>query len=332
MQQNILSVTDLRTIYISRNSIVPAVDGVSFDLGKKEAIGIVGESGCGKSTVARSIVGLLDKSYARITSGEIVFDGRNLVGASADQLRRIRGNEIAMIFQDPFVSLNPVFTVEAQIREILATKLNMSRRQARERIKELLHLVGIPAPEMRMKSYPYQLSGGMQQRVMIAIALACNPKILIADEPTTALDVTVQAQILDLIGEIKDKFDMSLILISHNLGIVAEMCDRIVVMYGGVVVEHGNVDDIFANPRHPYTQGLLASIPRIHDDLEELHSIGGTVPTFTLPVQQCRFADRCPRAFDACSAAEPPLFTLNDGGAAQEARCWLYTAEIKAKR
>lgn len=319
--EKLLEVKELKTYYYTRSRTVPAADDVSFDVYRGEVVGLVGESGCGKSTVARSIVGLIDKGYTRIESGEILFNGKDLTKATKKELCEIRGNKISMIFQDPFVSLSPVYTIGDQIYEVMkAHEPKLRRKEARARILELMHKVGIPSPELRINDYPYQMSGGMQQRIMIAIALACNPDVLLADEPTTALDVTVQAQVLELLRELKNEFQMSIILISHNLGVIASMCDRILVMYGGVVVEEGTSVDIFKDPKHPYTQGLLASIPSIAEDKEELYSIRGTVPTFSVPVTQCRFAGRCDHCTEQCLKAEPPLVDLGSG---RKVRCYL---------
>ena len=247
----VLQVKDLHTFYYSKKTIVPACDGVDFTLKKGEILGIVGESGCGKSTVVRSVVGLIDKSYTRIESGEVLLDGEDLLKKTPKEMCKVRGKRISMIFQNPLSALNPVYTVGNQICEILMVHENMTKKQARERAIELLKVVKIPSPEMRMNAYPHELSGGMQQRVMIAIALACNPEVIIADEPTTALDVTIQAQILDLLREVRDKFGMAIILITHNMGVVADICEKMLVMYGGVVVEQGTCKDVFANPQPP---------------------------------------------------------------------------------
>ena len=316
----LLEVKDLRTYYHAKSRIVPAVDGVDLSIGKGEILGIVGESGCGKSTVARSIIGLIDRSYTEIVSGTAIFEGKDLLKISRKEMNRIRGAEISMIFQNPLTSLSPVYTIENQIDEILRIHTDMDKARRHERCIELMHLVGIPAPEERLKDYPHQLSGGMQQRAMIAIALACNPKILIADEPTTALDVTIQAQILNLIKEINLKYGLSMILITHNMGIVAQLCSRIMVMYGGVVVEEGTTEDIFSSPKHPYTKGLLQCIPSIECDKEELFTIEGTVPRLAYPVDFCRFNDRCHYRCEKCRTKEPELFQIGNN---RKVRCFL---------
>ena len=320
LDDNIIEVRGLKTYYYTATKVIPAADDISFSMKRGEVLGIVGESGCGKTTVARSLVGLINRQNTKIEAGQILFEGIDLAKATPRQLEHIRGNKISMIFQDPFVSLSPVYTVGNQIAEVMRAHSTgkVDRKKERETIIGLMRKVGIPSPEMRIKDYAYQLSGGMQQRIMIAIALACRPDILIADEPTTALDVTVQAQVLELIKDLKDEFSMSVILISHNLGIVANMCDRILVMYGGVVVEEGSCYDIFKDPRHPYTRGLLMAIPSLKDDKEELFSIPGTVPTFTAPVKTCRFADRCPHACERCRSAEPGFIEVGPG---HKARC-----------
>ncbi|MDL2318504.1 ABC transporter ATP-binding protein [Eubacteriales bacterium OttesenSCG-928-A19] len=319
MQERILTVEDLKTYYYSKNKVVPAVDGVSFSLAPGEFLGIVGESGCGKSTVVRSLIKLIDPAYTRIESGQVLFEGTDILQLSPEALCKVRGKEISMIFQNPLSSLNPVFTVGTQLMEALTTHERLSKREAHSRAVQLLHLVKIPSPEMRMNDYPHQLSGGMQQRVLIAIALACNPQIVIADEPTTALDVTIQAQILDLIRELRKEVGMAMLLITHNMGVVAETCERMMVMYGGVVVEEGMTETIFGAPCHPYTRGLLAAIPSIEEDKDELYSIPGQVPVFSHPVTQCRFCSRCAWALPRCAEEEPPLETISG---AHRIRCW----------
>ncbi len=319
--ERILAIRGLKTYYRAKNRIVPAVDGVDLDLEKGEMLGIVGESGCGKSTVARSVIGLIDRSYTEIAGGTAVFDGMDLLHLPPKEMNRIRGARISMIFQNPLTSLNPVYTIENQITEILSVHTDMNKEEKHRRCIELMKMVGIPAPESRLKDYPHQLSGGMQQRVLIAIALACNPDIIIADEPTTALDVTIQAQILQLIRSINREHGMSMILITHNMGIVAQMCGRIMVMYGGVCVEEGTTMEIFTSPLHPYTEGLLRAIPSIADDKEELFSIPGTVPRFTYPVSSCRFAGRCPYSERGCTESEPPLIEMENG---RKVRCFRY--------
>ena len=320
----VLDVQNLSTYYYSSKGEVAAADHVTFSLKKGEVLGIVGESGCGKSTVARSIVGLYNKHQVHIPQGAVIYEGKDLLKLSTAELRAIRGKKISMIFQDPFGSLNPVYTVQNQLCEILRIHEGLRGKEAEARALELLRLVGIPEPEQRLKCYPYQLSGGMQQRVMIAIALACNPDILLADEPTTALDVTVQAQILDLIEKLRKERSMSIIIISHNMGIIAEMCNRMLVMYGGVVVEEGDCRTVFSHPLHPYTVGLLGAIPSLTEDKESLETIPGIVPVFHPPVNECRFASRCPYASEKCRKKEPPLLETEDG---RKVRCWKYADE-----
>jgi peptide/nickel transport system ATP-binding protein/oligopeptide transport system ATP-binding protein len=322
--QTLLQVKNLKTYYYTKKSIVPAVDGVEFSLEKGESLGIVGESGCGKTTVARSIVGLLDKNYTKIESGEVKFKEHDLLKMNPGALELVRGKLISFIFQNPMSALNPVYTVEYQLAEILKIHKEVDGKEIKNRCINLLKQVGIPAPESRLKDFPHQLSGGMQQRVMIAVALACNPEIIIADEPTTALDVTIQAQILDLIRDLRNKFRIGIILITHNMGIVAEMCERILVMYGGVVVEEGFTNDIFSHPLHPYTKGLLASIPSLDEEKDKLYTIKGTVPKFVHPVISCRFSDRCEAARKECFKTEPLLYPAGEG---RRVRCFLYSGE-----
>lgn len=310
--EKLLAVKDLKTYYHARNRIVPAVDGVDLSLEKGEILGIVGESGCGKSTVARSLIGLIDRTYTEIVSGSAIYEGKDLLKLSRKEMNKVRGEKISMIFQNPLTSLSPVYTIENQIEEILKIHTDLDKHKRHERCVELMKLVGIPAPEERLKDYPHQLSGGMQQRAMIAIALACNPHILIADEPTTALDVTIQAQILRLIKNINQKYGLSMILITHNMGIVAQLCSRIMVMYGGVVVEEGPTEEIFTSPKHPYTQGLLQCIPSIECNKDELFTIEGTVPRFSYPVNYCRFSDRCGQKSERCMKNEPSLVDIGN--------------------
>ncbi len=309
MSDILLEVQNLKTGFKTDEGAFRAVDDVSFYVKKGQTLGIVGESGCGKSVTSLSVMRLIQKPGS-IESGKILFKGQDLLSLSEDKMRTIRGNEIAMIFQEPMTSLNPVYTIGDQIEEaVLLHQKDLSKPQARERAIEMLRLVGIPAPEKRFHEYPHQLSGGMRQRVMIAMAISCNPELLIADEPTTALDVTIQAQILDLMRKLQKEFNAGMILITHDLGVVAEMCQEVAVMYAGRIVEFGTVEDIFYRPKHPYTRGLLDSIPHFETGhkLDQLKTIKGMVPSlYNLPVG-CRFADRCPYAQDDCRAIYPTL-------------------------
>ncbi len=314
----LLSVRNLRTEFSGDDGTFAAVEDVSFDLEAGEVIGIVGESGSGKSVTALSILGLIPDPPGRITAGSIRFDGQELLGLSERRMRRIRGADIAMIFQEPMTSLNPVFTIGDQIVETIRFHEGIGRKAARDRAVEMLDRVGIALPAQRLDEYPHQLSGGMRQRAMIAIALSCNPRLLLADEPTTALDVTIQAQILDLLRELQEEFHMAVVLITHDLGVVAQHVDRVMVMYAGRVVEEASVMDAFARPTHPYTQGLLRSIPSLDEERERLDAIPGMVPSpFALP-PGCRFAPRCAHAQDACTSVHPPLI---DAGEAHRAAC-----------
>jgi oligopeptide transport system ATP-binding protein len=320
---NILEVKDLKVSFHTYAGEVHAVRGVTFNLKKGEALAIVGESGCGKSVTSQAIMRLIPTPPGEIKAGSsIVFDGKtDIVKLSDKQMESIRGSEMGMIFQDPMTSLNPTMKVGAQITEGLIKHQGLSRQAARERAIEMLRLVGIPNPEGRIDQYPHQFSGGMRQRVMIAIALACNPKLLIADEPTTALDVTIQAQILDLMRDLQEKTGASIILITHDLGVVADIAQRVVVMYAGKVVEQGTVDDIFYNPQHPYTWGLLRSVPRLdNDEKEELIPIEGTPPDLIAPPKGCAFAARCPYAMEVCLEQDPETTTLTQN---HSAACWL---------
>jgi peptide/nickel transport system ATP-binding protein len=319
-EQTLLDIQDLRTYFYTENGIIPSVDGVSFQLKKGETVGIVGESGCGKSVTSLSIMGLVG-SPGKVAGGKINFEGQDLAKASKKEMRRIRGNEIAMIFQEPLSSLNPVFTVGSQVAEAIRLHQKASKAEAKEKTIELLKTVGIPRPDKVYSSYPHSLSGGMRQRIMIAMALSCSPKLLIADEPTTALDVTIQAQILHLMRELSRKNDTAIMLITHDLGVVAEMVDRVIVMYAGQVVEQTDVYSLFKEPKHPYTKGLLNSTPRIHELNEELISIEGTVPTPAEMPKGCRFHPRCPFAMEKCVTDEPQLEELREG---HQVRCWLH--------
>jgi oligopeptide/dipeptide ABC transporter ATP-binding protein len=323
-ERPLLEVRDLHTSFATRDGVVRAVDGISFDVDRGEIMGIVGESGCGKSVTSLSVMRLVPPP-GRIESGSITFEGRNLLELRPEQMRSIRGQQLAMIFQQPTSSLNPVWDVGRQIGETLEIHKNMRRREARLRALELLRLVGIPDPERRLKSYPHELSGGMAQRVMIAMALACEPDLLIADEPTTALDVTIQAQILDLLRKLRDELGTAIVLITHDLGVVAEMCDRVAVMYAGEIVEQTDVGRLFRDPRHPYTRGLIGSIPVPGQVEHELAVIPGNVPNLIDLPGGCRFAPRClTRVEEDVTLApdhHPELRPVESG---HEVRCWLW--------
>ena len=296
--------------------MVRAVDGVDLHIDRGETVGVVGESGCGKTVTARSVLKLIDMPPGRFEAGQILWQGRDLIPLDQDEMNKIRAREIAIIFQEPMTSLNPVYTVGDQIAEVIALHQKLSPRQAMAGAAEMLRLVNIPNPQKRVHDYPHQFSGGMRQRVMIAMALSCQPKLLIADEPTTALDVTIQAQILELMHEMKDKFGMSIMLITHAMGVVAETCQRVTVMYAGKVVEEAPVEALFADPRHLYTQGLIRSIPRIDRAVSRqarLESIQGTVPSLLNPPAGCRFAARCKYAMDICTQGIPPLKEVAPG-------------------
>ncbi|HWO77504.1 MAG TPA: ABC transporter ATP-binding protein [Bacillus sp. (in: firmicutes)] len=310
--ENILEVKDLHISFHTFGGEVKAIRGVNFELKKGETLAIVGESGSGKSVTTKSIMKLLPPSNSEIKHGQILFDGTDLVQLSDKKMQKIRGKDISMIFQDPMTSLNPTMTVGKQIMEPLLKHQNLSKSEAKKRVVELLKLVGIPNPELRFKQYPHQFSGGMRQRVVIAIALACNPKILIADEPTTALDVTIQAQILELMKTLQKKIDTSIIFITHDLGVVANVADRVAVMYGGRIVEIGNVDEIFYNPQHPYTWGLLSSMPSLDTSDEELYAIPGTPPDLLNPPKGDAFAPRNEYALKIDLEKEPPLFKVSE--------------------
>lgn len=325
-QTPLLQVENLKTSFRTERGGVTAVDGVSFHVRRGEILGVVGESGCGKSATAQSILRLFDEDYTSY-EGQILFEGRDLLDLSLEEMHTLRGNDISMIFQDPLSSLNPVYTIGNQIAEALLIHKNISRRAAKERVLDLLRLTGIPAPEKRITEYPHELSGGMRQRVMIAMALACESKVLIADEPTTALDVTIQAQIMNLMIDLNQKLDMGIILITHDLGVVAEVCSRVVVMYLGQIVEEADIQSLFSNPMHPYTQGLMKSIPQLDCDRSApLHVIEGVVPSLHQVPKGCRFAPRCPYADEKCRTAMPDL---EQHGPAQRARCWHFAKIAK---
>lgn len=319
---SILEVKNLKTGFEIEGQMYHAVDDVSFSVKPRQIVGVVGESGCGKSVMSLSIMKLLPTGIGHITDGEIRFQGENIENNSNDEMNKIRGKEISMIFQEPMTSLNPVFTIGFQIEEVMLNHHKISKKEARKKAIDLLKSVGISRPEKVVDEYPHQLSGGMRQRVMIAIAIACQPKLLIADEPTTALDVTVQAQILELLKGIQEQNDMAIILITHDLGVVAEMCDEVMVMYAGKIVERTTVDHLFYNPKHPYTKLLMASIPRIDQEVEALATIQGIVPSLkNMPQIGCRFVDRCPSAKSECSTVTPQLETID---LEHEVACLLY--------
>ena len=319
MARKLLSVRDLKTSFFTHVGEVKAVRGISFDVNEGEVLGIVGESGSGKSVTSLSIMGLLQYP-GRVVDGEILLNGEDILTYSKDQMRKVRGKEIAMIFQDPMTSLNPVYTLGNQVMEMILEHEKMTKREARERAIEMLKLVGIPAAEKRIDSYPHEFSGGMRQRVMIALALSCNPKLLIADEPTTALDVTIQAQILSLIKSLNKQFGMTTMLITHDLGVVATVCDKVAVMYGGLIMEYGTVDEIFYHPRHPYTMGLLGSIPHVDGgEKRRLIPVDGTPPDLINPPKGCPFSTRCKYCMNVCTREQPPYFAEDK----HRTMCWM---------
>lgn len=323
--QNILEVKDLQTVFRTTRGEITSVEDVSFSIKPGETLGIVGESGCGKSVTSLSIMGLLGKN-GRVKKGEIRFIGEDLTKLSKDAVRKYRGNEISMIFQEPMTSLNPVFSIGNQLTEQIMLHKTKDKKMAKKHAVEMLKRVGIPRPDAIMNEHPHALSGGMRQRVMIAMALSCEPKVLIADEPTTALDVTIQAQILKLMKNLKQDFNTSTILITHDLGIIAEMADKVLVMYAGEVVEEADVFTLFDHPKHPYTKGLMESIPHLDSDRKErLSSIEGTVPSLENMPKGCRFQARCPFAMDRCKEQHPALFDVSEYS--QKVRCWLYEEE-----
>ena len=319
-QPPLLTVSDLRSYFYTGAGVARAVDGVSFTIAAGETLGIVGESGCGKSVTALSILRLIQPPGRIEPGSRIVFEGQDLLRLDDAGIRRVRGNRIAMIFQEPMTALNPVFTVGDQIAEVARVHASASRRAAWDRAVEMLTLVGIPAPAQRAREYPHQLSGGMRQRVLIAMALVMNPALVIADEPTTALDVTIQAQILELLGDLQQRLGTSIAMITHDLGVIAEVASRVVVMYGGEVVEEARVEALFEAPHHPYTEGLLQAMPRVGRRQERLTVIPGTVPPPTAWPSGCRFRDRCPYAWERCTREHPPLYQIGPG---HTSRCHL---------
>jgi len=323
----LLQVENLQTVFFTDKETIRAVDGITFDVERGETVGIVGESGSGKSVTARSIMGLI-KSPGKIVEGSIKYKGNDLVGNSESEWRDIRGGEIAMVFQDPLSSLNPVYTVGNQIKEALRLHQGLTGQEATQEAIELLESVGIPDAPRRVKEYPHEFSGGMRQRAVIATALACEPDLLICDEPTTALDVTIQAQILDLLKELQEERDIGIMFITHDMGVIAEIADRVNVMYAGEIVEQADVEELYENPQHPYTRGLLKSIPGRTERGEKLATIEGEVPTASAPATDCRFAPRCPEAFDGCEQVHPVPVEVSRNGSDHTASCLLYPDDV----
>ena len=324
MSESLLCIENLKTQFFTDEGVIKAVDGVDMCINAGETLAVVGESGCGKSVTALSVMRLIQSPPGRIVEGSIRFGGKELTGLSDEQMRHIRGNQISMIFQEPMTSLNPVFKAGFQVAEAISLHQDVSQHEAMEMAVQMMAKVGIPDPERRAREYPHQLSGGMRQRVMIAMALACSPQLMIADEPTTALDVTIQAQILDLMNDLKNDFGAAIMLITHDLGVVAEMAQRVVVMYTGQLVEEAPVEGLFESPRHPYTVGLMNSIPNLDQPVPEdrlLPTITGMVPSLLELPQGCSFQERCPKAMPRCQAEAPPLFDLGGG---RKVRCWLH--------
>lgn len=330
MTDKVLRINDLQTYFFTPEGVVRAVDGVDLEIPRGKTLGVLGESGCGKSVTALSVMRLIPDPPGRIFGGSIIFEGQDVMKLSSAEIRRLRGNKIAMIFQEPMTALNPVYTIGDQIGETYITHQDLSKREAMDQSIKMLHLVGIPAPEKRVHEYPHQLSGGMRQRAMIAMAMACRPTLLIADEPTTALDVTIQAQILDLMLDLKDKLGMSIMMITHDLGVIAEVSDQVVVMYAGAVVEYAPIDTLFLDPRHPYTIGLIGSIPKLGAKFETgkqpLSEIQGLVPNLIRLPPGCLFGPRCTRVMEICRQERPPLFNL---GPDHRVRCWLIEKEAR---
>lgn len=325
MSEPLLNINDLKTYFFIAEGVVKAVDEVHLKINRGEVLGLVGESGSGKSTVALSIMRLI-RDPGKIVGGEIWFNGEDLLSKSEGELRKIRGGQISVIFQNPMSSMNPVYTIGSQIAEAIKLHQNVQKHEIKERVEEILGKVGIPSPRERMKDYPHEYSGGMLQRAMIAMALSCNPELLIADEPTTNLDVTIQAQILELMKILRKDFGASILLIGHDLGVISELSDKVAVMYAGKLVEYADLTTIFTKAKHPYTQALLESIPRLDVDKERLHIIRGTVPRLINPPSGCRFHPRCDHAMKICSEKEPPLIAV---GQRHEVACFLYSSKDK---
>ncbi|MBU3189901.1 ABC transporter ATP-binding protein [Clostridium bowmanii] len=321
MSKNLVEIKNLKTYFYTEDGIVKAVDDVSFNIREGEIIGVVGESGCGKSVTAMSIMRLIPSPPGKIVGGEILFEDKKILELKDDEMRKIRGNEIAVIFQEPMTSLNPIFTIGYQIEEVIQLHQKLNKIQTKKKAVEVLKLVGVPRSEDIVKCYPHELSGGMRQRAMIAMAVSCNPKLLIADEPTTALDVTIQAQILDIMKDLKKKLNTSIMLITHDLGVIAEMAEYVVVMYAGKVVEEAPVIELFKNPMHPYTEGLMKSKPSLDKDVDRLYSIPGQVPNPINMPEECYFCARCPNAMDICRVQQPPIKEIRPG---HKVACFLY--------
>lgn len=320
---NVLEVKDLKTSFFTGRGVVKAVDGVSFELKEGETLGLVGESGCGKTITCLSILRLVPGPAGRIVGGEIILDGDDLLSKSERAMRRIRGKKVSMILQDPMVSLNPVFTIGDQMAEPVRIHQKLTRQLVWQKVKEMLRLMSIPSPEVRIREYPHQMSGGMRQRVVGGIALSCQPRLLIADEPTTSLDVTIQAQYLRLLKEVQQKENLAMIMVTHDLGIVAKVCDRVAVMYAGKIVECGDVREIFYRPAHPYTKALLGSLPKMEERQEKLYTIEGQPPELHALPQGCSFAPRCPDVQEVCKQEYPPQSIIKDGHCCS---CWLFAA------
>ena len=319
-EQSLLKINEMKTHFFTKRGIVPAVDGVTIEIPMGKIIGIVGESGCGKSVTSLSVMGLVQRP-GKVVEGTIEFEGKNLLKLSKSEIRKIRGNEISMIFQEPMTSLNPVYTVGRQVREAITIHENISKKEAKNKVIDIFKSVGIPEAEKRYNAFPHQLSGGLRQRVMIGMAMVCSPKLLIADEPTTALDVTIEAQILHLMRELRTKNNTSIMMITHNLGVVAELCDYVYVMYAGKVMEQSDINELFDKPYHPYTDGLMRSMPKINSTNTRLYSIKGVVPNLLRLPKGCRFSPRCEKATERCFQQEPDLYKISEN---HSVRCFLY--------